>query len=105
MSNREGTYDLDYADNLVFSFKSIEHVQFALDRLARSIVLLSMCFIPSKCQTFLQDWRTAVHNLILHGEAEKLRTVQTPTGENLKQTNSKPIACQNDEHCDHTHFS
>lgn len=54
LANGEGLCDLDYANHLVRLFESTEQAQRALDRLARVVALIEMCFAPSKCKMVIR---------------------------------------------------
>lgn len=53
---------LDYADDLVRSFKSVKRVP---DRLAKNVASFDMRFASqTKCTVPLEDWTTVVSSLI-----------------------------------------
>lgn len=50
MANDEKLYGLDYVDDVVCLFESMEAVRRALNKLARVVARLGMCLTPSKCK-------------------------------------------------------
>lgn len=69
--------DLDCTDYLVYFFECAEHSQWALNRLARVVVLCIVSVVPSKCKALLQRWISLVPSLII--DPEELTTVNTFT--------------------------
>ena len=60
--------DLEYADDIVCLFESVDAAQAALNRLKESVLPYGMRFSPSKCKVLLQDWNSTPPNLSLDGE-------------------------------------
>ncbi|CAH8649925.1 unnamed protein product [Dicrocoelium dendriticum] len=70
----ERLLDLEYADDIALTCESSQTCQAALDRLALAVRQFGLCFAPSKCKAFLQDWSGPPPTLTLGGD--QLEVVQ-----------------------------
>ena len=61
-------FDLEYADNIVYSFDSYEEAQATLNYLDVAAGRYGLNFAPSKCKVMLTDWTGSITPLTLSDE-------------------------------------